>query len=213
MQYNFELAGIQCQEPRSGSLFGKGTDSVYISFSVGIFDAVGSPLSQPTANWGPQEVNSGGGGNYPVNLFLPNLEVPDGGSVVVVAVGANKGGGLDPGFMKTLDGAAGSLSGAGAAAAIGALASIPVAGWVAAVGAIVGTAFVEFLTVAFPNCDGPLFGTNFKLTRQGLDHDTASGALSITQFFPGSDSASGCGDNSKYSVHLGIGRSPGSGHR
>jgi len=69
--------------------------------------------------------------------------------------------------------------------------------------ALASIGFGELLSLAFANCDGLVAADQFAVTGSTLKNwVSSSGVYSPGDiFYPGSDSADGCGDNSKYYVH------------
>jgi len=99
--------------------------------------------------------------------------------------------------------AAATAVGANIGAAVGAelgTAVVPIIG--SALGALGGWLVGGIVGILFPNCDGPVAAELIALTGVALATNTANNTAKYlhTTFHPGTDSAVGCGSNSKYNV-------------
>ena len=65
----------------------------------------------------------------------------------------------------------------------------------------------EFFSVVFADCDGWVAVDQHQFTGRDLHLQTANGPSSTTQTYPGYDSPTGCGGNSKYEVTWSVQRS------
>jgi hypothetical protein len=97
-------------------------------------------------------------------------------------------------------------------AGIGAITVVELGGTILApvIGSLLGS-LVDFLlgklgNVVFANCDGLVAAEQVAMTGLDLHLKTSSGPLTTTTPHPGTDSASGCGDNSHYEVIWTIGQ-------
>ncbi len=97
-------------------------------------------------------------------------------------------------------------------AGIGAILGVEIAGTILApvigslLGSLVGWLLDQLGGIVFANCDGLVAAEQLALTGQDLHLKTASGPLTTTTTHPGTDSSTGCGDNSQYEVTWTISR-------
>jgi hypothetical protein len=204
MLYTFEFSSIYISNTRSVH-----NDTDYATFGLTVLDAAGAQV----ATYGPNTKGLGdlNNGDHAVGLIYQDIDVPDGGSVAVVATVINKGSwsGSQPieTALNTVGGAvigaliSGSIVGFGATAA-----AVPVAGWVAIAGTAGILGVLEAVNLLWADCDGWVVTGSFTLTRAALDEQTAGGPWHWGQDYPGSDSAAGCGSNSQYRANFLIGR-------
>jgi len=92
-----------------------------------------------------------------------------------------------------------------AGASIAALAIGGASGWV-----VIAKKIIEFLGgIIFADCDGPVAGDQIEFTGDSLHAQTARfNTLTETRNYPGTDSSTGCGSNSMYSVTWSVLRVP-----
>jgi len=182
------------------------TDTNYCSVSI----TVGTnPAITKTQSMGDQ-----GDGTYKVGLGI-SADIPNGPDVPVVFSYAivNNGHGSQADVEKGVEAALSALGSAGAKAASSAIgpavgsvlgaslgtAVVPLLG--TAIGALAGWITGEIGGILFANCDGPVAAGVRIYTSSSLATETANGhKLTETTSHPGTDSATGCGANSKYST-------------
>jgi hypothetical protein len=205
MLYTFVFSGIAVKVPRS-----REKDTDYATLGIAVLDAQGTQV----ATFGPQTLSLGelGGGSFSeVNLAFENIEVPDGGSMLVAATAINMGSwsGAQP-LETALNDVSGAVLGALAGGQIvgylsaGAAAPIPV--WVAILAAAGIAAVMEGVGLLLADCDGWVAGSPLKLGSSRLAEKTQDGTSSWSTDYPGENSHFGCGANSDYEGSYWLGR-------
>jgi hypothetical protein len=198
---NFSLDSFSITDTRSRH---NDTDFVTVNITVGTDAAI-------TQNRAMGDVNNG---THPVGLGV-SAEIPTDADVPVVFsyVILNNGHG-DPSLLqkgaqtalsalgtagaKAATSAVGGAVGAAIGTALGTIA-VPVIG--SAIGALSGWAVGEVGSILFADCDGPVAIGMHVYTSKQLIQNTAGGQkITGTVEHPGTDSATGCGGNSKYST-------------
>jgi hypothetical protein len=113
--YTFEFVGIDIKQIRSAH-----SDTDYATFALTVTDAAGAPNGQ-----NPQTIGLGdvGKGTHPVNLKFADVDVPDGGSVALIATVMNKGAGNAAEIVKDLNQVGQTVAGAVAGGAIAGMAA------------------------------------------------------------------------------------------
>lgn len=182
--FSFVLDSFQIATTRSW-----GSDTDYVSFTVVVTPkgGEGTPL---TVSKAMGDVNDG---DHPVNLSFPNIQVNPGDTVLLNYVILNFGHG-NPGTALSLVENAGIK-----------IAKILGPDFGQALGSLLGLNFFETLAEQFvillnADCDGPVAAEQVSFTFEDLVAGTAHGPLTRTTDHPGTDSPSGCGSNSFYSV-------------
>ena len=177
---------------------------------VGISVAVGSnpPQTLPTKSMG--DLNNG---TYTVNLSIPGVEVAPNEVVAFVYSIVNTGFAQNTVEQKLSAALASAATGGvtEGSTALGTLVGGAVGGVIMSkIGSLSGAWLGEKLAgFVFANCDGPVAGATHAYTGEQLAHQTANGKVfTMVDDNKGTDSADGCGSNSRYSVKWSVSGRP-----
>lgn len=196
---NFSLDNFRITDTRSRH---NDTDYVTIDIQVGTNDPVTRTQKMGDVNNGTHPVGLGIAAPIPPDLNVPVVfsyaivnnghgdpsKVQQGTEAALKTVGSQ--------VAKAAASAVGGAIGAEAGAALG-TAAIPLLG--TALGALAGWLVGEIGSVLFADCDGPVAAGVYVYTSSQLIQSTAGGQkVTQTVEHPGTDSATGCGANSRY---------------
>ncbi|WP_174297413.1 hypothetical protein [Sphingomonas bacterium] len=188
--FNFRLDSFSIENTRS-----RHTDTDHVAIGLRLD---GQQYVTQTRNMG--DLNNG---SYPVGLAFTNIIVTDNSTEVVFNWQViNNGHSSQAGLDNALTSGATQLAST-AATALGDDV-LPGTGsvWGKVAGAVVGW----LGGMVFADCDGPVAVDQVVLNGATLAAWTASGTHSETRYYPGIDSAHGCGSNSKYHSTFSISR-------
>jgi hypothetical protein len=197
---NFSLDSYTISNTRSVH---EDTNYCTVSITVGTNPAITKTQAMGDQNNGTFKVGLG------ISADLPATPVPVVFSYLILNNGHGSASDVEKGIQAALSAlgsagakAASSAVGGAIGSALGAAlgtAVVPILG--TAIGALAGWVTGEVGTILFANCDG-VVATGIRIfTSTDLINQTANGhKLSETTSHPGTDSATGCGSNSKYST-------------
>jgi hypothetical protein len=195
----FSLDSFRITDTRS---LHEDTDFVTVSIKVGAGDPITKTKAVGNVNNGTHPVGLGVSADIPENENVPVIcsylitnnghgnpsDVQRGAETALSSLGAEA--------TKVATTAAGAAIGAELGATLG-TAAVPMVG--TAIGALTGWLVGKIGTVLFANCDGVVATGVRVLNSQQLMQDTAGAhVISETTEHPGTDSATGCGANSRY---------------
>ena len=189
--YSFTLNSFKITDTRARH---NDTDFVAISIKVGAND----PIIIPTKSMG--DVNNG---VHQVNLTIPNIEA-DANTVVAFSYSiVNSGHSQDKvgQALQTVVSAASSKAASAGAALVGGLAGGPGGALITAVGTPAAAWVLGKLgNIIFADCDGTVAAADHVFTGAQLAQKTAGGIFTMDDDNQGTNSATGCGSNSRYFV-------------
>lgn len=177
--------------------------------------AVLAPDGTQIATYGPTSKylgDLGKGKTIDPGMSLTGIDVPDGGSVAFTFVVVNRGAWAgDQQLSDSMDvvgaGVIGAVVQGGIVGAAGGGAiTLTIGPAIAVTAAVLG--FLEGLNVIFADCDGTVVPGAMGIGKAELLSNAVQQPWEITQDYPGTDSAFGCGDNSDYSVTYSIQPTP-----
>jgi len=194
--YTFTLTSFKITDTRSVH-----NDTDFVSIAV----AVGNkpPITVPAKSMG--DVNNG---THAVNLSIPDVDVPAGEVVAFSYSIVNSGHDKDS-VQQALQKFVTAASSKDVTAGAGVVGS-GIGGPIGAGLAIIGTQAAGWVVgklenILFANCDGTVAAADHVFNAAQLAQQTAGGHLiSATDDNKGSDSATGCGSNSRYFVSWSI---------
>ena len=172
-------------------------DTDYVSFTLLHQPHAGSPVTQTLK----KSLGDKNNGTFPIGLSFPSVVVSPGDTIVMNYVMINSGHKNESQVFSTLEDTGSKLATAGLTAAGAAIGTaIPIPGVGTLLGAAAGWLTGEVKDLLDANCDGTVAAEQVKFTYDDLVAKTEHGPIKEDTYHPGTDSAHGCGSNSKYYV-------------
>jgi PASTA domain len=202
--FDFSVPSLTVKNPRALE-----TDTDFATIAA----AVLAPDGTQIAKYGPTSAflgNLGKGRTIDPGMSLTGIDVPDGGSVALTFVVVNRGAWEgDSQALTDMDAVGGAVIGAliqGSIAGTGAAVTISIFPAVALTTLVLGA--LAGLSIVFADCDGTVVAGGMTIGQAELLSNAVEQPWTMTQDYPGTDSAIGCGANSDYTVTYSIGKTP-----
>lgn len=196
VKFAFTLDSFKITNTRS-----RHEDTDYVSFTLLHQPKTGNPNTQTLK----KSLGDKNNGTFPIGLSFPSVVVSPGDTLVMNYVMVNSGSKDESKVYSTLEDTGTKLATAGltagltaAGAAIGT--AIPIPGVGTLLGAAAGWITGEVRSLLDADCDGTVAAEQVKFTYDNLVAKTEHGTYKEDTYHPGTDSAGGCGSNSKYYV-------------
>jgi hypothetical protein len=192
--YTFRLDRFHIDNTRS-----RHTDTDFVAIGLQVGDQ-----TFPTQTQAMGDLNNG---DYNVGLAFANVQIDEPTTPAIFNYQiVNAGNASQPEIIQKLETGVANLASQGATALGDKLAP--------GTGSIWGEVALKIVTwlgnLLFPDCDGPVAIDQIAVSADALDQaigeDASGGTYSDTRFYPGVDSADGCGSNSQYTVTWSVDR-------
>jgi hypothetical protein len=202
LTFDFSVPSLTVKNPRSLE-----NDTDFATIAA----AVLAPDGTQIAKYGPTSKylgHLGKGRTIDPGMALTGIDVPDGGSVLLTFVVVNRGAWEgDSQALQDMDAVGNAVMGALIQGSIvGVDDDIALGPAIALTALVVGV--LEGLSIIFADCDGTVVSGATSIGKTELLSNAVEQPWQMTEDYPGTDSAVGCGANSDYSVTYSIVKTP-----